>query len=39
MKKIKITDNTKYALEERIVTLDAQSTVMPSGVLYIKREG
>ena len=36
MEKIKLTDNTKYALEGRVVTLDAQSTVISSGVLYIK---
>jgi len=34
--KIELTDGTRYAVEGRLVTLDAQSTVMPSGVLYIE---
>lgn len=36
MEKIKLAANTRYALEGRVVTLDAQSTLIPSGVLYIE---
>ena len=36
MAKIKLTHETRYAVEGRLVTMDAQSTVIPSGVLYIE---
>jgi 5-methylthioadenosine/S-adenosylhomocysteine deaminase len=35
MEKIELSNNTRYAVEGRLVTMDAQSTVIPSGVLYI----
>ncbi len=36
MEKIKLGANTKYALEGRVVSLDAESTVFESGVIYIE---
>ncbi len=35
MEKIDLSNNMRYAVEGRLVTMDAQSTVIPSGVLYI----
>ncbi|MEN8229430.1 MAG: amidohydrolase family protein [Bacteroidota bacterium] len=36
MVKIKLTNQTRYAVEGRLVTMDVQSTIIPSGVLYIE---
>ena len=36
MGKINLTENTRYTIEGRIVTMDANATVIPHGVIYIE---